>query len=125
MFTVVVMRVLLRILVQMGLGLCRIGGNVHCFLGAHWVRVNDEDLVPLFGLAAENTGVPQLTAQYHAFRNGLLRQFEATASVSKPEPSKTNILINFEKGPMRYLGNQTTSRVPKRGLHDILPSFQI
>jgi len=51
-----------------GWGVCKKNGNVYVYTGAHWRRVDPDDMKAFLGAAALRSGVPRYRADDYKFR---------------------------------------------------------
>ncbi len=79
-------------------GLCRHLDFVYAYNGQFWRQIEKEELCQFLGEAAERLGVEPITARYYQFREGLLKQFFATAYLPRPQRKEGVTLINLENG---------------------------
>ncbi len=91
-------------------GLCKNGGFIYLYNGAHWVKLEKDTLTNFLGKVAEKQGIQKLTARYFDFRDKLLKQFFATAFLSTPEPPTNTVLLNLKNGTLEVTPTGTSLR---------------
>ena len=95
-------------------GLCRHLDFVYAFNGHFWRQIDKEELCQFLGEAAEKLGVEPVTARYYQFREGLLKQFFATAYLPRPKRKEGVTLINLENGTFEIGPNGQRLREHRR-----------
>ncbi|MBN1279719.1 MAG: DNA primase [Chlorobiaceae bacterium] len=83
-----------------GWGVCKKNGNVYVYTGAHWRRVDPDDMKAFLGAAALRSGVPRYRADDYKFRKDLLEQFHSEAHLTQPDVSTVRTLINLQNGTL-------------------------
>jgi putative DNA primase/helicase len=79
-------------------GLCYNNEKAYLYNGAFWQIIDERALADFLGKAAEKMGVERYKARHFLFRENLLKQFNATAHLPKPEPDHGKIIINLSNG---------------------------
>lgn len=79
-------------------GLCRNNEVTYIYNGAYWQPVDDKAFADFLGKSAERMGVERFKARHFLFRENLLKQFNTTAHLPKPEPDNSKVLINLANG---------------------------
>src|SRR5258708_7078525 len=75
-------------------------------------EIDKEGLQKFFGEIAESLGVPKFDARHYTFRESLLKQFLATAHLSKLLRNRDNILMNFINGTLEITPDRQFFRPP-------------
>lgn len=79
-------------------GLCKKHDFIYLYNGAYWTEIEKEDFQKCLGEAAEKMGIGKFTARFYKFREGLFKQFHATAYLPAPEIRQDVVLINLSNG---------------------------
>jgi putative DNA primase/helicase len=96
--------------VQNSWGLCKNQDFIYVYNGAYWSNIDMEAFRKFLGEAAEKMGVNWREARYYQFRDHLLKQFLATAYLSKPEPPADSVRINLKNGTFVISPNEMKLR---------------
>jgi putative DNA primase/helicase len=91
-------------------GLCRYNKRTYLYNGAYWLPCDDELFADFLGKAAEKMGVERFKGRQFLFRENLLKQFNASAHLPKPEPDHTKVLINLANGTFEISPTETRLR---------------
>jgi putative DNA primase/helicase len=113
-YVVVTVREVIRVAEALDCGLCKNGDFVYCYNGAFWKRLEKDVLAAFLGKAAEKCGIDAITAEHYQFREYLLKQFLASAHLSKPEPENDVCLVNLMGGTFEVTPNRFTLREFRR-----------
>jgi putative DNA primase/helicase len=95
-------------------GLCKHTAFVYVYNGKYWRQMDKEEMTAFLGQAAEKLGVEPTTAQYHKFRDELLKQFMATAYLPRPERNREAVLINLANGTFEITPTSQKKREHRR-----------
>ena len=79
-------------------GLCKDNGFIYVYNGEFWNCVDENVFKNFLALAAYKMGVDRIDARYYVFQEQLLKQFHASAFLSKLEYTKETVLINLRNG---------------------------
>lgn len=99
-YTITTIEEILRIAEVNKWGMCINCDFVYLYNGAFWRAIEKEGLQKFFGEVAELIGVPSFDARHYPFREGLLKQFYATAHLPRPPKTKDTVLMNFRNGTL-------------------------
>lgn len=97
-FCVVTIRKVIEMAKKLDCGMCKHLAFVYVYNGQYWRQVEKDEMAKFLGEAAERLGVDEITAQYHKFRDELLKQFLAMAYLPRPERQKGVTVINLANG---------------------------
>ena len=101
----------LRVVVDMGGGLCYSAPSAYIYAGGYWRCLDEAQTKDFLGRAAEKMGVDLNDARFHAFKDSLFRQMQSAAPAPLPgDPSR--ILINLENGTLEIEGGKVRLRDP-------------
>ena len=99
-FVVIVVDKVLEMAKNFDWGLCKRYDFVYLYNGKFWIQIDENDLKNFLGKAAYRMGVDRFDADYHRFRDELLKQFMAVAHLPEPEAEADTVLINFDNGTL-------------------------
>jgi putative DNA primase/helicase len=94
---VLVIEELIRVMNQKDFGLCSRDGFIYLFNGAFWKPIDKEEFRSFLGQVAEKLGVDEIEAKHYQFRDHLLKQFLASATLPKIAENNA-VLINLQNG---------------------------
>jgi putative DNA primase/helicase len=107
---VTVVRILLEVMQALGVGLCRIAGELRCFTGSFWELLSIEELEPFLGKVAMLMSVNPILAQHYGFRKSLVKQFYSVATIPTRERPNDKVLINYRNGTLEIRAEGRVSR---------------
>jgi len=79
-------------------------GQIYVYTGTFWLFADNGSLRKFLGKAADKLGINSLDAEYHSYRETLLKQLMEVIPES-PNKNKGKILINLLNGTLHISGN--------------------
>nr|WKN35056.1 phage/plasmid primase, P4 family [Tunicatimonas sp. TK19036] len=109
-YLVITIEKILQLAKQNRWGLCKKHDFIYVYNGAYWSLLNEDDLKAFLGASALKMGVPEFKAKYHAFIDGLYKQFLALGILPTLEPSRDTVRINLGNGTFEITPTGTKLR---------------
>ncbi len=81
-------------------GICKNNGGAYLFNGEYWKLLEEDMLKTFLGEASRKLGVERILSRHFDFRNKLLNQFDAVASIHSSEHVDGKVLINLKNGTL-------------------------
>ncbi len=107
---VLVVEYVLLVAAKLRLGLCKFNDFLYMYNGAFWEVIEENALMKFLGEAAEKMGIYKLNARFFRFRENLVKQFNAAAYKTMPEPDYKKVLINLQNGTFEITPEATKLR---------------
>ena len=79
-------------------GLCKHNDFIYAYNGAYWDELDAQQLQAFLGNAVEKMGVDKFDAKYYSYKEGLFKQFLASAYLPTPEKQNNEVHINLQNG---------------------------
>ncbi|QDA62492.1 DNA primase [Hymenobacter jejuensis] len=112
-YVVLVVQELLQLALRNSWGLCQRQGFLYSYNGAYWKQLDEPTLRAFLKKAAEQMGVPRMTARHHGFSEQLYKQFLDTAYLPVPVAnSRTVVRINLLNGTFDVGSKAQELRLP-------------
>jgi putative DNA primase/helicase len=96
-------------------GLTRSGQFIYVFNGEYWIQIDNDKFQSFLGKAAGKMGVPEMDAKHYLFREQLLKQFFAVASLSNYGRNRNRVLINLRNGTYEITPEDNRLRAFEKG----------
>ncbi len=111
-YVVIVIRELLSLTKANRWRLCVRHEVLYLFNGAYWKKLDEADFKTFLGEVGALMGVPQIDAEFHNFRDELMKQFFAAANLPIIEPQPGKVLINLQNGTFEITEKSQILRLP-------------
>lgn len=95
---VVVIREVVRAAKLNRWNICKNSLSTYIYNGAYWTELDPDELKSFLGKAADRMSIREFEAEHFAFRDGLLKQFDATQYLPPPVFDVGKVLINLKNG---------------------------
>lgn len=114
-YLIITISELLKLAEKQNLGLTSYNGSLYVYNCTYWQSIEEPAFKQFLGQTAKKMGVYEFDADYHKFKDELLKQFESSAYLKQMKKDVNTVKINLLNGTFEITDGKRTLRIPRPG----------